>query len=454
MNHQIPERYLQEYRDLQKSQFQSRTALFIGVATGIYFFVSFFYLLRFLFGNREAFKLQEFYEWAALFSGSNLLYFANRRTRKPEMSKIYGHMFNIFLLVMVGRLGFLYPVNALVFPFYFALGLILVGFTIPWSLRELYFLSAVHMSAFSAFYAYVVFILQVPIPAMPRFHCFFDGLLFIFICAGLSVLLRKKRIERDKEHFLLVKEIEEKNLQIQNDLEFARRIHQTLMPESIQTEKADISVNYLPASYVGGDYAKFYFLSGDRLLFFICDVTGHGVAAALMVNRIHTGFEGFAKEGIAPGLLLQRLENFIRQDLTVSGIYLSAFCGMLDFKKQKLFYSNYGHPPQYLHQAVGLEIEPLQAHTSLLGTDKEKDALFQSEILCKRGGRIVLFTDGILEACSPVGEMFTNKRLVHFLKEHSGLPVFDFNEALLNTLRDFTSGKLADDVLLVTIQIH
>ena len=105
---------------------------------------------------------------------------------------------------------------------------------------------------------------------------------------------------------------------------------------------------YLPVYYIGGDYTKFNFLEKDKLIFIITDVTGHGVPAALLVNRIHSEYERLAKEGYSPGELLRELNKFIEEDFGSSGMYLSAFCGLLDFKKMKLTYSNYGHPSQLL----------------------------------------------------------------------------------------------------------
>lgn len=449
----LPERYFAEYEALQKSQFKNRTSLFILTAAGIYYLVCFFYWFRYLLGNPEIFRSAEYYDWAVVAAVSGILYGMNRRTQSPELSKIYGYLFNTFLLMMVGHIGFLYPENALVFPFYFALSLIIVSFTIPWSLPELYFLSILHLAGFSIFYTALARVLQYPVRSLPRFHFFFDGMLFIAIAAALSVLLRKKRIERDIRNFLLLKEIEEKNMQIERDLEFANRIHRTLIPESLRTPRADVTVNYLPVSYLGGDYARFHFCKEDALMFFICDATGHGVAAALMVNRIHTEFERLAKEDITPGVLLQKLDRFICDDFAGTGMYLSAFCGRLDFEQKKFTFSNYGHPPQYFHQVGRSGIEALPAHTTLLGIAKEGRKIHEGEMNFGKGDRIVLFTDGIPEAVSPAGERFGMQRIEKMLKGHFP-EARDFNAALLKNLTDFHQGKVFDDILVLSIQVH
>lgn len=452
MKTQIPERYRPEYEGLQKSQFKARTSLFIGIAAGIYYLVSIFYLVRYFLGNRAIFRPEEFYNWGIVFAGSSVFYIANQRSHSPQLSKIYGHLFNLFLLSMIGWLGLLYPSSALVFSFYFTLAFIIVAFTIPWSIPELYLLSAVNVAAFSCLCAVLIYGLGYPIPSLPRFHFYLDGIILMLVASVLSVVLRKQRIKRDIQNFLLLKEIEEKNAQIKKDLEFANLVHRTLIPQSIRTKRADIEVSYLPVSYVGGDYVKFHFWKEDSLIFFICDVTGHGIAAALMVNRIHTEFERLAKEGLAPGVLLEKLDRFIHSDFTGTGMYLSAFCGNLDFKTRRFVFSNYGHPPQFFHQAQKGTIEPLSAHTTLLGIPKaESGEIYQSETQFESGDRILLFTDGIPEAESSAGERFGMDRIEKILQ---GNPrAADLNKALLLSLENFTR-TLSDDVLLLSITIH
>lgn len=454
MKSEVSKSDLQGYLDLLKSQYKSRTALFIVIATGIYFLVQAFYLLRFFLGNVQAFKPVEVYDWLFLLAGSAAIYGANAKARSPEASKIYSYLFNILLLIMISRIGFLYPENAIVFPFYFALGLVIVSITIPWSVRELYFLTAVHVLAFSIFYAILVGVMHHSVQSLPRFHAHFDGVIYILIAAAPCIILRRKRIEQDIENFVLSKEIERKNEQIEKDLEFANRIHQTLIPESISTLRADITVTYRPFSYMGGDYAKFHFVDDHSLIFFICDVTGHGIGSALLVNRIHSEFDRLAKDKLRPGIILQRLDRFIQEDFRETGMFLSAFCGSLDFKGKKLIYSNYGHPAQYIHHLADARVESLAAHTTFLGILKNEGDLYEREIGFRKGDRIFLFTDGLVESVSPTGEMFGTKRVEEFLENSTNHETVAFNDLLIRNLEAFNNGNSHDDILLLNIKIH
>ena len=74
--------------------------------------------------------------------------------------------------------------------------------------------------------------------------------------------------------------------QMDDELKMATPVHARLVPKSLTTESADIAFTYLPVYYLGGDYANFQITDGKNLIFFICDVTGHGVSAALLVNAI------------------------------------------------------------------------------------------------------------------------------------------------------------------------
>ena len=236
-------------------------------------------------------------------------------------------------------------------------------------------------------------VMKYPVESLPRFHHPFDGLVFIAMATFISVLIRRKEIERDTHNFTLLKKVESQNTKNDQDLGLARRVHRTLVPDSFSHERADIWVSYIPMNYVSGDYAKFLFLDDDRLLVFISDVTGHGVAAALLVNRVHAEFERLVQEEQKPEWLLRKLNHFISRDFEGTNMYLSAFCGLLDFKTHVFSYANYGHPSQYFFHLNGSNIEHLASQNTLLGILPDGQHR-QGEVLFEPGDRLLLFTDG------------------------------------------------------------
>jgi serine phosphatase RsbU (regulator of sigma subunit) len=134
------------------------------------------------------------------------------------------------------------------------------------------------------------------------------------------------------------------------------------------------------------------------------------------------------------------------------GYFLSAFCGLLDFSKGKLTYSNYGHPPQMLLQSSGSNIVLMKSQTFLMGIGMDAGNVFSTEINFRKGDRLVLFTDGIIEAKSPEGELFGNGRLEDFAKKNSALGVSEFNNKLVEKVEKFQAGEQHDDIFLLTVQ--
>ncbi|MBF0253267.1 MAG: serine/threonine-protein phosphatase, partial [Candidatus Omnitrophica bacterium] len=218
------------------------------------------------------------------------------------------------------------------------------------------------------------------------------------------------------------------------------------------TDLVDIAVSYKPVFYMGGDYAKFHFIGEKKLIFVLADVTGHGVSAALIVNRIHIAIERLIREEIQPGELLKQLEEVISRDFGQMGIFLTAFCGLIDFSEKRLIYSNHGHPPQILLQSSDNSIVLMKSQTFLMGVGLEEDSVYHNDISFEEGDRIILFTDGITEARNEKGEMFGQERLEKFSRHNAGLDVVQFNNKMLEEIECFQKGQQEDDIFLLTIQ--
>jgi len=267
-----------------------------------------------------------------------------------------------------------------------------------------------------------------------------------------AIVKRSEEVLKIK-NFIILKHIEEKNAMVAKELELAKRIHKGLMPRSVSTDIADIAVTHKPMFYMGGDYANVHFMDDKKLFFILADVTGHGVSAALLVNRLHIEVEQLISEDMTPGNILNTLERFVNEDFGKMGFFLSAFCGILDFARNKLVYSNYGHPPQILLHLETNKIELMRPQTFLMGAGMGgANRLYSTEVTFKRGDRLILFSDGIVEAKNSNEKFFGYKRLEMSAKNNIGLKAEEFNRKLVSEVREFQSGRQADDIFLLTIQ--
>ena len=159
-------------------------------------------------------------------------------------------------------------------------------------------------------------------------------------------------------------------------------------------------------------------------------------------------------EDIEAGDLLNELNEFLIKDFEGVNMYLSAFCGMLNFNTNEFFYSNHGHPSQYIYKIASSDAQPLTSQTSLLGIPDKPEDIYQHRLDFNRGDRILLFTDGVIETKNAEGVEYGNRTLEDFMRANSGATAEEFNQKLFQKLSDFNQGKFADDIFILNMRIN
>ena len=444
----IPERFREEYRSELKDIFAQRVNLFCYItmsAFTIEVVVAWLFFRRLL-GTKDMPGILG----GAFFS--LLLLTTGKFAKKLATQKVRGFFFSVLIISISILAAAAHPdviTNlgiTLVLIAYFVSALLL-----PWNVFETAMIGAYTLIVFMGVYS--MSNIRINYVSYVKTDIFGINLTLLIVAAVISIVVKMNEGIMRQKDFVLKKEVEEKSRIMVEELELANRIHSGLMPKSIKTDLVDVAVDYKPMLYMGGDYAKFHFLDKNRLLFMIADMTGHGVSAALLVNRIHTEIEGLVRENLMPGEILKRLDNFIRSDFGKIGIFLSAFCGIINFSDKKLIYSNYGHPPQILFQRADKKIVLMESQTFLMGIGMETSDVYQVKINFQKGDRIFLFTDGIIEAKNKDSEEFGYERFQQFVRENGTLDVAAFNEDLLAAVKKFQEGAQADDIFLLSIQI-
>lgn len=444
----IPERLREEYKNELKRIFFQRVNLFCYIALSgftIEVIVAWLFFRR-LFGAKDL---------PAILGGaflSLLLLTTGRFAKRLASQKIRAFFFSVIIisvsaLAASARPGVITNLGiTLVLTAFFVSVLFL-----PWNVVETALLGVYTLITFNGVYSMTA--ARLNYAANAKNDIYGINVTLLIVAALICMVVKKNEAIMRQRDFVLKKDVEEKSRIMVEELELANRIHSGLIPKSMQTDLADISVDYIPMLYMGGDYAKLHFLDKDRLLFMISDITGHGVSAALLVNRIHTEIEDLIRENLPPGEILKRLDNFIKSDFGKMGIFLSAFCGVLDFPGKKLTYSNHGHPPQVLLRRAEKKIVLMESQTFLMGIGTDTGDVYQVTIDFERGDRVFLFTDGIVEAKNRMGEEFGYKRFEEFVRENADLDVADFNRDLLTALKAFEEDVQSDDIFLLSIQI-
>jgi predicted ester cyclase len=237
---------------------------------------------------------------------------------------------------------------------------------------------------------------------------------------------------------------------IEQELHVARQIQQELLPESVpKLEGWRIATYYGPAREVGGDFYDFLEFPDRRLGLVVGDATGHGMPAALVMATTRGMLRAVVQTSESPGEVLARVNEALAADIPPS-TFVTCFYGILDPDSGRLLYANAGHNlPCRRHNG---QADELRARGMPLGlmpgmTYEEKEAVLEV------GDSTLFYSDGLVEAHNPQGEMFGVPQLRRLVAEHD-VEEGSLVNFLMDKLRSFTGygWEQEDDITFVTLQ--
>jgi serine phosphatase RsbU (regulator of sigma subunit) len=238
---------------------------------------------------------------------------------------------------------------------------------------------------------------------------------------------------------------------IEQELELARSIQQAFLPEEVPTlEGWQISPYYQPAREVGGDFYDFHLLSEGRLGLVVGDATGKGVPAALVMSTTCGMLRAVSQalDSSSPGEMLERVNEAPVPSIP-DNMFVTCFYAILDPNSGSLRYANAGHDVPYLHRNG--TAEELRARGMPLGLMPGMN-YEEQEIVLDTGEAALFYSDGLVEAHDPQGEMFGFPRLRALIVEHA--EERSLGDLLLEDLHSFVGEgwEQEDDITLVTLR--
>lgn len=231
------------------------------------------------------------------------------------------------------------------------------------------------------------------------------------------------------------------------ELEIAKEVQRRLFPQ-MQPKLQTVEYAGLcrQARQVGGDYFDFLNLGQQRVGFIIGDVSGKGIAAALLMANLQANFRSQSAMAEQPEVLLRSVNRLFYEN-TVESAYASLFFAEYDEGTRKIRYANCGHLCGLLLRANNL-VEQLASTGTLLGLFQDWNCSV-CECSPVAGDVLVLYTDGVTEARNDVGEEFGEWGLVEALKELRDLPCDILLNAIVERVQAFGSQEQHDDITLI-----
>jgi len=243
---------------------------------------------------------------------------------------------------------------------------------------------------------------------------------------------------------------------IESELEIARNIQMSFLPRRLTLEGSDLPVDLdaalLPAKAVGGDLYEFFWMDeGRRLFFAIGDVSDKGVPAALFMVVTKTLVKGFADQFLDPGEILYRVNNELCLN-NDSGMFVTYLCGVLDLETGEVKFANAGHNPPLLARANGQHAWLKLAPGLVLGGIE--DMVFPvSTVELKPGDSLLLYTDGVTEACNPENELFGEAALEATYAKIKTSPATEQVRAVFEAVHLHADGaEQSDDIAALVLR--
>jgi hypothetical protein len=249
---------------------------------------------------------------------------------------------------------------------------------------------------------------------------------------------------------------EERLLAINKELEIARRIQSSTLPQSVPTLAGlEIAARYVPMSAVAGDFYDFLCVDQKRVGILVADVAGHGVPAALIASMLKVAFAGQAAHAHDPARVLTGLNRSLCgkfEEHFVTAAYL-----FVDLEKSLLHFSAAGHPPLMLASGAAGDVREIEENGLMLGMFPEA-AYSSVEIRVGPGDRCLLYTDGLFEAKNGAQEEFGKSRCKEFLETQRDIPAERFANTLLESVAVFSGHNSAraqeDDITLLVLDFQ
>ncbi len=232
------------------------------------------------------------------------------------------------------------------------------------------------------------------------------------------------------------------------ELEIAKQVQARLFPQSYPPLKTlDYAGACIQARHVGGDYYDFLSLGNNRLGLVIGDISGKGIAAALLMANLQANLRSqFTLARDEPRRFLQSVNRLFFQN-TADSAYATIFFADYDDTDRRLRYANCGHLSGLLLRKNG-HIERLDSTGTVLGLFEDWHSPTH-ECQLSSGDLLALYTDGVTESPNEVEEEFGEDRLIDSLRRHASLPPKTLLSTVIADIKRFSPKEQHDDITLI-----
>ncbi|MBI5402776.1 MAG: PP2C family protein-serine/threonine phosphatase [Ignavibacteriae bacterium] len=241
---------------------------------------------------------------------------------------------------------------------------------------------------------------------------------------------------------------------MKRELDYAREIQLSMLPPG-EAKFGDLEIagTSVPTYEVGGDYFDYFKISDNLIGIFICDVSGHGVASALLLSGLRSCMHLILEDTNNPKEVFVKLNRMIRKTQSKK-MFVTAIFAVIDLEKNTCSLFNAGHLPPYKISGDSSELFKIRRHGITLGAvENIVQDMEETEVVFEfnKNDKLVLYTDGVSEAMDSEKKEYGFERLESFLNSKADKNPSELLDLLLKDVKDFTKETEQKDDMSVMI---
>ena len=243
--------------------------------------------------------------------------------------------------------------------------------------------------------------------------------------------------------------IAEAAARIDKELEYAKQIQLSALPTNFPNgDDYSIYAQMIAAKEVGGDFYDFYKLSDTTVAFLAADVSGKGIPAAMFMMTAKTIIKDLAERGLAVNEIFTQANEKLCEN-NESGMFVTAWMGILDITTGQVKFANAGHNPPLLKRANG-SFEYLKTRAGFVLAGMEGIRYRIGELTLYPGDRLFLYTDGVPEATNTENTLYGESRLLDFMNRNAATEATALLPALKANIDEFVGeAPQFDDITML-----
>ncbi|HEX3582180.1 MAG TPA: PP2C family protein-serine/threonine phosphatase [Thermoanaerobaculia bacterium] len=240
-----------------------------------------------------------------------------------------------------------------------------------------------------------------------------------------------------------VKRIVERE-RVKAEIDAANRIQAALLPlEAPSVMGATVASHYRAATEIGGDYFDFLPQANGDIGIAFGDVSGHGLTSGIVMAMAKSALLVQVDHDASPRAVMNVLNDIVIRTAP-RRMLMTFFFGLLDPRSQVLRFSSAGHLDPYVYRAANGELHPLSSWGFPLGV-RRREPFREHTVEFSAGDRLILYSDGLIEAVDDDGEPYGFERFERTLREHGHSTAEEIKKALLTSVRKFTRNRPPED---------